>query len=69
LDNIPRLYYNLKNLLTLITKKSSKYASYNLSLVNAAWARLDIFKEYYSCIKANNIYCIIYILDPKVKIK
>jgi hypothetical protein len=53
----------------LITKKRGEYASYDLSLVNAAHARLEVFKEYYSYIKDNDIYYITCVLDPRVKTK
>jgi len=68
LSNILRLYYNLKTLFTLITKKTREYASYNPSLINAAKAKLKVFNKYYSYIKANNIYYIAYILNFRVKI-
>jgi hypothetical protein len=56
ITHIPRYYTNLESLLELIVKKRGEYASYNTSMIIAAKARLEVFKEYYSYIKENDIY-------------
>jgi hypothetical protein len=60
---IPCYYTNLELLLELIIKRQGEYDSYNTSIIIAVKAGLEVFKEYYSYIKENDIYWIAYILD------
>jgi hypothetical protein len=53
---IPRYYTNLELLLELIIKRRGEYDSYDMSMIIAAKARLEVFKEYYSYMKENDIY-------------
>jgi hypothetical protein len=66
---IPRYYTNLELLLKLIIKKRGEYTSYNTSIIIVVKARLEVFKEYYSYMKENDIYWIACILDPRIKTK
>jgi hypothetical protein len=66
---IPRYYTDLELLLELIIKRRGEYNSYNISIIIVVKARLEVFKEYYSYIKENDIYWIAYILDPRIKTK
>lgn len=66
---IPRYYTNLESLLELIIKRRGEYDSYDMSMIIAAKAGLEVFKEYYGYMKENDIYWITCVLDPRIKTK
>ena len=59
------LYSKLKKLLDNIIRNDNK--KFDLSLVAIAKKGLKKFNKYYKAIKANNIYQIALILDPRIK--
>ncbi|KAH8758154.1 hypothetical protein BGZ57DRAFT_1008697 [Hyaloscypha finlandica] len=69
ITHIPRYYTNLESLLESITKRRGEYDSYDTSMIIAAKAGLEVFKEYYSYMKENDIYWIACVLDPRIKTK
>ena len=65
LHRIPNLYLKLENDLKTIIKNDNK--KYDSSLVVATQKGMEKFKIYYDAMKANDIYWIACILDPRVK--
>jgi hypothetical protein len=63
LYQLPDLYLKLDKLLQSIVKKQGKYINYNKTLIAAASKGLETFNRYYTIIKENDIYWIVYILD------
>ena len=57
----------LDQILQSIVKKQGLYASYDLSLIEAARKGLEIFNKYYLAMKSNDMYWIACVLDPRIK--
>lgn len=61
------LYLKLEKLLTDASQRQGDFASIENNLALAAKTGLDKFKDYHDYMKANNIYYIAAILDPRIK--
>lgn len=62
---IPHLYLKLDTLLKAIMKNESQ--KYDSALLAAARKGHDKFNKYYKAMKANDIYWIACVLDPRIK--
>ena len=64
-----RMYVQLYNTLTEVTKKQGKFASYDSELILACESGLEKFNKYYDHMKENDIYYLATIFDPRIKFK
>ena len=69
IQNSAMLYKRLEQTLYRITKKEGEYAQFDKNLIDAVKVGLDLFNEYHSFMKSNDIYYLATILDPRVKTK
>jgi hypothetical protein len=69
IQNSAMLYKQLEQMLYRITKKEGEYTQFDKNLIDAVKVGLDLFNEYHSFMKSNNIYYLATILDPRIKTK